>query len=136
MIAGPSSHRSHGCQHWDRIRASQSKTSLVGESPSPVDTREFMKMIYLQQNNISLDRITKAHSINHLSVSVPRFTFPHIQNPEDSNWTRSPALGLITRKKRSMDSGQQSALFSPATQLPKPSSHASFNGRTGRVLVF
>uniref|UniRef100_A0A0R3RLA3 non-specific serine/threonine protein kinase n=1 Tax=Elaeophora elaphi TaxID=1147741 RepID=A0A0R3RLA3_9BILA len=137
MIAGPSLRRSNGCQHWDRIQACQSKTSLIGDSPSPMNTRDFMKMVYLQQNNLSTTgRMSKAHSINHLSVSAPRFTFLHVQNPENSSWTRPPALGLLNRKKRSIDSGQQSALFSPTPLLPQPSSHASFNGRTGGVLVF
>uniref|UniRef100_A0A8R1TZL8 non-specific serine/threonine protein kinase n=1 Tax=Onchocerca volvulus TaxID=6282 RepID=A0A8R1TZL8_ONCVO len=136
MIAASSSHRSHNCQHWDRNRACQSKISLIDDSPSLVNTREFMKMVYLQQNNISFGRMNKAHSINYLSTSAPRFTFSHIQNPKESNWTRSPTLGLLNWKKSSLDSGQQSALFSPTPLLSKSSSHESFNGRIGGVLAF
>ncbi|EFO28154.1 CAMK/PIM protein kinase [Loa loa] len=136
MISGLLSRLSQGCQHWDRIRVCQSKTSLMGDSPSPMNIREFVKMIHLQQNNISFGRMSNGHPINHLSVSTPRLTFSYVQNSEDFNWTRSPALRPLIRKKRSTDSGQQSAFFSPAALLSKPFSHESFNGRTGGVLVF
>lgn len=134
MVAGPSSRRTHVYQHWDRIKPYQSKTSLIGGSPSPVKAQEFMKMVYLQQNNIPTGRMNKSHSINHLSVLAPQFIFSHIQNAENNNCTRSSALGPLIREKRSIDSGHQSALFSPTST--QPSSHASFNGRTGGVLVF
>ncbi|VBB27947.1 unnamed protein product, partial [Acanthocheilonema viteae] len=135
-VAGPSS-RNYGYQRRDRTEGCcQSKTSAVDDSPSPVNIRDFMEMVYLQQNNPSTGRMNKAHSINHLSVFAPRFAFSRVQNPEDNNWVRSGALGQLTRKKRSIDSGNQSALFSPTPILPKPSGHASFNGGTGGVLVF
>ncbi|VDM19996.1 unnamed protein product [Wuchereria bancrofti] len=135
MVAGPLFRHSNGCQHWERIRNCQLKTSLISDPPSPVNIQEFIKMVYLEQNNIPLIRMSKAHSINHPSISPPRSTFLHIQNPEESNWTEFPALRPLIGKKRSNNSVQQSALFSPAALLPKPSSHASFNG-TGGVLVF
>ncbi|KAM3723886.1 Serine/threonine-protein kinase [Dirofilaria immitis] len=136
IIVASLSRRNHAYHCWDENRACQSKISVIDDSLSLINTREFMKMVYLQQNNIiSNGRINKAHSINHLSTYAPRFTFSHIQNLEEGNRTRSPTLWLLNWKKRSTDSGQQSALFSVAL-LPKPSSHESFNGRTGRVLVY
>lgn len=137
MIAGPSSRRSNGYQHWEKIQACHSKTSLIGgDSPSPVNTHDFMKMVY-QQRNISTGRTNKANSINHhQSTFASRFPFSHIQNSKESNWTRSSALGPVTSKKYSIDSGHQSMLLSPAPILSKPSSHPSFNGGTGGVLVF
>ncbi|CAG9534028.1 unnamed protein product [Cercopithifilaria johnstoni] len=133
MVAGPSAY--HGYQHRGRIQVCQSKTSLIGDSPSPVNSQDFMKMVYLQQN-IPSGRTNKAHSINHLTIFAPRFTFSHIPNPEDSNWTLSRVLKPLTRKKRSIDSGHQSTHLSPTPIPPKPSSHDSFNGRTRGVLAF
>ncbi|MCP9259176.1 Serine/threonine-protein kinase pim-3 [Dirofilaria immitis] len=91
IIVASLSRRNHAYHCWDENRACQSKISVIDDSLSLINTREFMKM-------------------DPISYFV--------------------ALKL---EKRSTDSGQQSALFSVAL-LPKPSSHESFNGRTGRVL--
>ncbi|VDK87473.1 unnamed protein product [Litomosoides sigmodontis] len=137
MIAGPSWRRNDCCyQRWERMQACHS----IGESSSSaLNTHDdLMKMVY-QQRNTSTGRANKTQSINRPSAFAPQFTFSRMQNPQESNCTRSSALGLLTRKKCSVDSGHQSALLSPPPPpqiLPKPSSHASFNGRTGGVLVF
>uniref|UniRef100_A0A915PHF0 non-specific serine/threonine protein kinase n=1 Tax=Setaria digitata TaxID=48799 RepID=A0A915PHF0_9BILA len=126
--------RSKACQYREQIPFLQSKTSMIGDCPSSMSTREFPEMVYLRPNN-SIGRLDKAHSINHLCASTSRAIFSRTQNSEDS-WPETLALGPINWKKRSTDSGQQSLFFSSTVPLPKSPNHEGFNERIDAVLVF